>query len=27
VKIHLNPEASKQVAGLTNLQVQVAIQN
>lgn len=25
VKIHLNPEASKQVAGLTNLQVQVAI--
>ncbi|MCC3404259.1 MAG: biotin/lipoyl-binding protein [Microcoleus sp. PH2017_10_PVI_O_A] len=26
VKIHLNPEASKQVAGLTNLQVQVAIQ-
>ena len=27
VKIHLNPEASKQVAGLTNLQVQVAVQN
>ena len=27
VKIHLNPEASKQVAELTNLQVQVAIQN
>jgi HlyD family secretion protein len=27
VKIHLNPEASKKVAGLTNLQVQVAIQN
>jgi HlyD family secretion protein len=26
VKIHLNPEASKQVAGLTNLQVMVAIQ-
>ena len=25
VKIYLNPEASKQVAGLTNLQVQVAI--
>ncbi len=27
VKIHLNPEASKQVAELTNLQVQVAIHN
>jgi HlyD family secretion protein len=27
VKIHLNSEGSKQVAGLTNLQVQVAIQN
>jgi HlyD family secretion protein len=27
VKIHLNPEASKQVATLTNLQVQVAIEN
>ncbi|WP_293135253.1 HlyD family efflux transporter periplasmic adaptor subunit [Microcoleus sp. bin38.metabat.b11b12b14.051] len=27
VKIHLNAEASKQVAGLTNLQVQVAIKN
>ncbi|NJK74726.1 MAG: biotin/lipoyl-binding protein [Oscillatoriales cyanobacterium RU_3_3] len=27
VKIHLNSEASKQVAGLTNLQVQVAIEN
>ena len=26
VKIHLNPESSKQVAGLTNLQVMVAIQ-
>jgi len=26
VKIHLNPEGSKQVAGLTNLQVMVAIQ-
>lgn len=26
VKIHLNPEGSKQVEGLTNLQVQVAIQ-
>lgn len=26
VRIHLNPEDSKRVAGLTNLQVQVAIQ-